>query len=280
MLELFENDYFGDAYYDLKYRRNRTLRKPMNLPKDKDVTLLLDECKTVIESIDEYDYPANSFTNIRSALVTILIIFCARRGGEPVRLQMYQWYEAKNGDWIDKKDLPQDFDKSSMLITYQPGKGSDHLVPVMFPSMAIKGMNYITNESVRVEAGVNKENSYVFPSTQNSKGHASGWHSINEILTQLNRKGAINATRNRHRVASLLAKLQLSKQEQDLIFQHFGHSENINMNVYQAPLGAMQLKTTGQRLLQINACFENSVKKCTTTNTSNKQVAQNGNLGK
>ena len=252
----------------------------MNLPKDKDVTLLLDECKTVIESIDEYHYPANSFTNIRSALVTILITFCARRGGEPVRLQMYQWSEAKNGDWIDKKDLPQDFDKLSMLITYQPGKGSDHLVPVMFLSMAIKGMNYITNESVRVEAGVNKENSYVFPSTQNSKGHASGWHSINEILTQLNRKGAINATRNRHQVASLFAKLQLSKQEQDLIFQHFGHSENINMNVYQAPLGAMQLKTTGHRLLQINAGFENSVKKCTTTNTSNKQVAQNGNLGK
>ena len=42
----------------------------------------------------------------------------------------------------------------------------------------------------------------------------------------------------------------------------------------------MQLKTTGQRLLQTNAGFENSVKKCTTTNISNKQVAQNGNLFK
>ena len=84
-------------------------------------------------------------------------------------------------------------------------------------------MNYITNESVRLETGVHKENSYVFPSTQNSTGHASCWHSINEILKQINRKGAINRTRKRHRVASLLAKLQLSKQEQDLIFQHFGH---------------------------------------------------------
>ena len=102
VLKLFENDYFGDAYYDLKYRRNRTLRKPMNLPKDEDVTLLLNECKTVIESIDEYDYPTNSFANIRSALVIILIIFSARRGGESVRLQMYQWDETKNGNWIDK----------------------------------------------------------------------------------------------------------------------------------------------------------------------------------
>lgn len=57
--------------------------------------------------------------------------------------------------------------------------------------------------------------------------------------------------KNRHRVASMLAKLQLSKKEQDLVFQHFGHSEHIN-KVYQAPPGSMQLQTTEKRLLQIN----------------------------
>ena len=137
---------------------------------------------------------------------------------------MYQCDKTKNGNWIDKKDLPEDFDKSNMLITYQTGKGRDHLVPAMFPSMTIKRMNYITNESVRLEACVHKENSCLFPSTQNTKGHASGWHSINETLKQLNRKGAINATKNPHRVASFLVKLQLWKQEQDLIYQHFGYS--------------------------------------------------------
>ena len=50
----------------------------------------------------------------------------------------------------------------------------------------------------------------------------------------------------------MLAKLQLSKKEQELIFQHFGHSERINKEVYQAPPGSMQLQTTGKRLLQIN----------------------------
>ena len=38
-------------------------------------------------------------------------------------------------------------------------------------------------------------------------------------------------------VASLLARLQ---------FKHFGHSENINKNEYQAAAGSMQLQTTGQ----------------------------------
>ncbi|XP_047135438.2 uncharacterized protein LOC124812625 [Hydra vulgaris] len=64
--------------------------------------------------------------------------------------------------------------------------------------------------------------------------------------------------KNRHRVASLLAKLHLSKKEQELIFQHFGHSERMNKDVYQAPPGSMQLQTTGQFLLQINSSSNNT----------------------
>ena len=124
-----------------------------------------------------------------------------------MRLQLYQWEEAVNGEWVINGDLPDDFDQNSMLITYQTGKGGDHLVPVMFPSETIQAMKYLTDQKVRSEAGVHKNNTYIFPSTQNSQGHASGWHSINCMLKRLNLKGAINATRNRHRVASLLAKL-------------------------------------------------------------------------
>ena len=41
VLKLFEDELFGDAYYDINYRRNSNLRKPMNLPKDEDVRLLI-----------------------------------------------------------------------------------------------------------------------------------------------------------------------------------------------------------------------------------------------
>ena len=81
VLKLFENEIFGDAYYDLNYRRNRSLRKPINLPKDDDVKLLLGECKDIMLSVDIFDHPANSFVDVRSATVTALTIFCARRGG-------------------------------------------------------------------------------------------------------------------------------------------------------------------------------------------------------
>ena len=54
-------------------------------------------------------------------------MFSARTGGEPVRLQIYQWEEAVNGEWVDSEQLPEEIQMNSMLITYQTGKGSHHL---------------------------------------------------------------------------------------------------------------------------------------------------------
>ena len=74
-------------------------------------------------------------------------------------------------------------------------------------------------------------------------------------------KGAINATRNRHRVASLLGKLELSEHEKSLIFKHFGLSKFINENVYQAAAGSLQLQTTGKRLIEIHTSSNSKVSK-------------------
>ena len=271
VLKSYENDYFGDAYYDLKYRRNVNLRKPANLPKDEDVDMLLTECKNVISQINCYDYPAQSYVSIRSAVATYLTIFCARRGGEPVRLQLYQWKEAVQGEWVDREDIPEEYQQESMLITYQTGKGSDHLVPVVFPPETIEAMKFLTNKEVRRHAGVSEQNVYIFASTQQSNSHASGWHCINDILTRLSLKGAINATKNRHRVASLLAKLELSEKEKSLIFQHFGHSKEMNEHVYQAPAGSMQLKTTALLLKQVNSTNDENLIGKTETATYLKQ---------
>ncbi|XP_065681675.1 uncharacterized protein LOC124811063 isoform X2 [Hydra vulgaris] len=251
VLKLYEDDLFGDAYYNLNYRKNIDLRKPINLPNEADVQLLIEECNKIMNSIDDFQHPCESFVTIRSATATCLTIFNARRGGEPVRLHLFQWNEALNGEWMDKQDLPEEFDIEQMFITYQTGKGSDHTVPVLFPPECIKAMRYLTNKEVRKNAGIPDENQYIFASTQKSMSHASSWHCINEVLIRLDKKGAINATQNRHRIATILAKLELSEKEKTLIYNHFGHSERINQNVYQAAPGSLQIKTTGKRLRAI-----------------------------
>ena len=85
--------------------------------------------------------------NVRLATATCLIIFNARRGGELVRLQLYQWQEAITGQWVDKEDLPAD--ENTMLVMYQTGKGSDHLVPVIFSPESLSAINFLTKEEVK-----------------------------------------------------------------------------------------------------------------------------------
>ena len=269
ILKMLQEDLFGDAYYDLNYRKNAVSRKPQNLPKEDDVQLLNEECKKIMNSIDRFDLPSESFINVRSATATYLIIFNARRGGEPVRLKIHQWKQALDGYWADKDEAG---DEPEMLVTFQTGKGVNNFVSVMFPPETFSAMKYLCNENIRKEAGIPSNNTFIFANTQNSGSHTNGWHCINEILKRLSLQGAINATRNRHRVASLLASLQLSEKEKSLIFKHFGHSAAVNENVYQSANGTSQIKTTGQKLTLLNKLTGQSSSTCTSKESMNSEA--------
>ena len=74
----------------------------------------------------------------------------------------------------------------------------------MLPPETHRAMKYITDKEVRKGAGVAFSNSYIFASSKGSASHASGWNCINNILVKLQKKGALNATKNRHYVVTLL----------------------------------------------------------------------------
>ena len=96
--KLFENEMFGDAYFDLSFRKNRGLRKPINLTKTEDDKMIMNECCLILKSIDFYNHPSDSFVLVQSAVTTILILFCVGRIGEQFRLVLYQWQEAIDGE--------------------------------------------------------------------------------------------------------------------------------------------------------------------------------------
>ena len=73
---------------------------------------------------------------------------------------------------------------------------------------------------------------------------------MNNILIKLSLAGTINGTRNRHRVATLLIDMGLLDNEKQLIYDHFGHSEQIHKHIYQAP-AHKQLQLTGKYLQRL-----------------------------
>lgn len=56
VLKLVEDEIFGEALYDVNYRRNVKQRKEKSLPKNDDVEKLLSECKKVMSAIDVFNF--------------------------------------------------------------------------------------------------------------------------------------------------------------------------------------------------------------------------------
>ena len=61
-----------------------------------------------------------------------------------------------------------------------------------------------------------------------------------------------NGAMNQHRVSMLVRALGFPKSDRELAFQHFGHSGEVNRNIYQAPPAEEQLESTGKYLKLID----------------------------
>ena len=126
----------------------------------------------------------------------------------------------------------------------------------MIPKDSVEAMRKLADPVIRKEAGVLENNIFLFASTQMSELNVSGWHALKDVCKDLNliNPRLINATNNRHRVSTIYATLDLPQQEKQLFYTHMGHSEEMNREVYQAPLALMGLTKTGKHLMDIGYC--------------------------
>ena len=118
---------------------------------------------------------------------------------------------------------------------------------------SVEAMRKLADPVIRKEAGVLENNIFLFASTQMSELNVFGWHALKDVCKDLNliNPRLINATNNRHRVSTIYATLDLPQQEKQLFYTHMGHSEEMNREVYQAPLALMGLTKTGKHLMDI-----------------------------
>ncbi|GFO17231.1 histone-lysine N-methyltransferase setd8-a [Plakobranchus ocellatus] len=81
----------------------------------------------------------HNFVKVRNLVLSRLIMFNSRRGGEPARLTVNEWREAITGTWIDPNLIERINDPiekyliDNLKLAYQVGKSSRKLVPVLFP---------------------------------------------------------------------------------------------------------------------------------------------------
>ena len=258
VLEMNKDLIFGDATYAISKNREETLRRPQRHPEEEDLQKIRRHTLKRIGDLCEPSKAALSvheFVELRDCLVCRLTLFNARRGGEPCRLTVKNWEEAYTGAWLDQRhvDNLDPLDQAlanSIKVGYQTGKGRHHLVSVLFPQDCVVGLTKLADQQIRGTCGIADKNNYLFPSKNGSLSHVSGWHSVKKICEKLELKEheKITATSNRHRVSTEFALMDVPVAERDYIYKHLGHSEEINRNVYQAPLAIKAITVVGRRL--------------------------------
>lgn len=266
VLEVNHDYLFGDAQYAINRSRKEKLRRPENLPLEEDINLLkeytVSRMKSVLEKEMYEVWEGERFTELRDLVVCRLTLFNARRGGEPCRLSLEEYDTAEQDTWISKNHLQQLNQAEQRLakkmkLAYQTGKGL-HLVPVLIPLDCVEAINALKDKSIRSVSGVNENNKYLFPSCEESMNHVSGWHAVQRVckkVPDLKKKELITATKNRHRVSTMYAMMEVPDAERQYFYKHMGHSEKINTDIYQAPLGIMELVKVGRSLNIIDGMY-------------------------
>ena len=263
VLSLNSKDMMGDALFKLHKNRQIRLRKPQEMPSEEDMMKVRRYTENRISAIvsDQFSiWDSVRFAELRDLVVSRLTLFNARRGGEPARLLVSEWKDGENGVWFDRNRIEKLSEEdarlfSEMMLTYQSGKGDKHLVPVLIPRDVVKGMEILCDPEVRDQADVLERNIFMFPATHKSTVHVNGWHSVSRICSAAEvEAGKVTATKQRHRISTLYASLDVSETERPMFYQHLGHSAEMNANVYQAPLAEKEIRLVGSRLLAIDLC--------------------------
>lgn len=261
LFKFFKWEIFDDAEYNCIKNRQEELRRPKKLPEEDDVQKIRDYILERMQNMaDTFQFlDSSQYIQLRDMVVCRLTLFNARRGGEPSRLTLKEWSDADKGVWLDKKQLGYKADplEQKLLgkykLAYQSGKCISQMVPNLIPENTWNAINKLVDPQIRLAAGVHPENNYVFPNVQRSLFHTSGWKCVESVCKQAGVSKRINATQMRHRVSTIYAALHMSDIDRQAFYRHMGHSEEINRNVYQCPLGTQEITRVGKFLDELDS---------------------------
>uniref|UniRef100_A0A8W8MFX8 Uncharacterized protein n=1 Tax=Magallana gigas TaxID=29159 RepID=A0A8W8MFX8_MAGGI len=115
------------------------------------------------------------------------------------------------------------------------GKGRK-CVPVLIPNDLVGPIELLISH--RQKFGIAETNNFLF-ATKSSSSHCSGWHAVFTVCEAVG-ISSVTATKNRHRVSTVYATLDMSQNDRKIFYDHLGHNEAINKDNYQCPPGVTE----------------------------------------
>lgn len=229
-------------------RRMTHTRKPANLPEESSISKTVAHLDKVIEKLNKKVLKAEDFVEVRRTVLTRIIILNARRPNEPSSLTLEDMKDGLNDVWLTKMKNPKNLNK--YFITYVKAKNSIKDVDVLIPRTYKKLIEFLMSTKIRDEKKIPRSNNYVFASRA-SKKHTCGNHELLDVCKALKIK-PFTAGQVRHYISSKFANTQCDDDEENLFYDHMGHSKSISKKIYQVPKANATLDFVGSFLDKTN----------------------------
>ena len=104
LLDLNWDFLFRRSLFLVEGKRQAVLRKPQSMPLEHNIKLLKDFTVTSMADIVDSNngtFDIDMFNKLRALAVSRQIVFNVRRGGEPSRITVTEWEDAKDRAWVD-----------------------------------------------------------------------------------------------------------------------------------------------------------------------------------
>ena len=231
---------FASARYKCISNSFNKVRRPENLPEEDELKKLQVFIAREIEETVE-NFEIKKYAWLRTLVVSRLTLYNGRRGEEPSRMLLSQWDDAENGVWLPKdqveavEDPAERYLIGQFQLAYLHGKGQK-FVHVIIPLDVVEAVRVLVR--YREKQDIRANNIFVF-ATKHSKSHCSGWHAVRDVCVK--GRVTINATRNRHRLSTIYASLDMTPEHQKVFLDHIGHEAAINRDNYQCPIGLKEV---------------------------------------
>ena len=238
----------------------RKWNKPQLLPLTEDLKALKNHLSSVRkESVNILAKHADmqSYRNLCSSTLALLILLNRRRTGEASKLQL------KHLDTLDRGNEMNDQIKSSLskfelelCKTYKRvevrGKRG-RKVPMLLSRDIEASIQLLVN--VRDSIGVNSSNKYVFAvPTANSLNFLRGSDALRKHakLAGLKCPQSVTSTKLRKHIATLSQLINLEERELEMLAGFLGHDPKIHKEFYRLPEDTLQIAKCGKLLMMMD----------------------------
>ena len=201
---------------------------------EEDVDHMRKHCAAKFDTLSHVklqEWNSDKFVELRDLTASRLTLFNARNGYDPSYLTISEFLKVNRSDRTnDGKLTTVDIDLERQffpdLETRYHSEKENCSVPFLLPQDLLIAMANLCDQTIRLKSSVHADNKYVFAHIDSPDTHVAGWETVNGLCVDLGIENPerLIEFRARHRISTIYASLDVSKQNKNLFFKSMGYN--------------------------------------------------------